>query len=114
MVDWHTFVRQCGYLLDNEKNETLASREAGNPVLSFFLGEKAEEQKEFVQKVYKKYWHNVEQLRVLTASELLAEPDDEARAVMIEDKIFEMISTNAQIRNRQVSIVYYWDLLDDH
>lgn len=25
-----------------------------------------------------------------------------------------MISTNAQIRNRQVSIVYYWDLLDDH
>lgn len=114
MVDWHTFVRQCGYLLDNEKNETLASREAGNPVLSFFLGEKAEEQKEFVQKVYKKYWHNVEQLRVLTASELLAEPDDEARAVMIEDKIFEMISTNAQIRNRQVSIVYYWDLLDGH
>lgn len=38
MVDWHTFVRQCGYLLDNEKNETLASREAGNPVLSFFFG----------------------------------------------------------------------------
>lgn len=110
MQNWHTFIQECGDLLQQERTESnglvSGGREASNPVLSVYLGAQAQAQAQVVMGVYRKYWHNAYALTQLAG--------DEYSVQTATEKIFSMLNTNAPFRNKhQVMIAYYWDLADD-
>ncbi len=110
MQNWHTFVEQCGEMLQSQTEDKAGAaangREANSPVLSVFLGVEAEENSAVVDSVYKKYWYNAEALQTLTGIEYSAQ-----NAIV---KIYGMLDAKAPFRNkRRVMIAYYWDLADD-
>ena len=110
MQNWHTFIQECGDLLQQEgtdsNNSVSGGREARNPVLSVYLGKQAQAQAQVVMGVYRKYWHNAYALKQLNGEEYSVQTATES--------IFSMLNTNAPFRNKhQMMVAYYWDLADD-
>ena len=73
MQNWHTFIQECGDLLQQAGTDSnglvSGGREASNPVLSVYLGAQAQAQAQVVMGVYRKYWHNAYALTQLAWDE---------------------------------------------